>query len=90
MNEFPLRTEIKQKRYHFITVLVVLANAKRQEEIKGFGCWKGIKNQCKSWVGERIPEGEQSPCAPGSAPQVPKWTTLRTGAAQLGEEELGS
>ena len=33
---------------------------------------KGIKNQCKSWVGERIPEGEQSPCAPGSAPQVPK------------------
>lgn len=35
MNEFPLRTEIKQKRYHFITVLVVLANAKRQEEIKG-------------------------------------------------------
>ena len=63
---------------------------RRQEEIKGFGCWKGIKNQCKSWVGERILEGEQNPCAPGSAPQAPKWTTLRTGAAQLGDEELGS
>lgn len=65
---------------------------RRQEEIKGFGCWKGIKNQCKSGVGERILGGEQSPCAPGPTPQVLKLTNrcLRTGAAQLDEEELGS
>ena len=43
-------------------------------------------------VGERILDGEQSPCAPGPAPQVLKLTNrhLRTGAAQLDEEELGS
>lgn len=64
---------------------------RRQEEIKGFGCWKGIKNQCKSgWV--RILDGEQSPCAPGPTPHVLKLTNrhLRTGAAQPDEEELGS
>lgn len=48
------------------------------------------QNQCKSWVSERILEGEQRPCAPGSALQVLNWTTLRTGAAQLNDEELGS